>query len=72
MTDTLELERIIRESGLKKSFIANKLNISRQSFKNKCENKTAFTSVEIKKLCELLNVKKLSDKERIFFADEVI
>ena len=68
MTDTFELERLIFESGLKKSYIAKEINLSRQGFKNKCENRSAFTSTEIKRLCEILNITKLTDKERIFFA----
>ena len=68
MTNTEELERIIAESGLKKSYIAKTLNLSRQGFKNKCENKSPFTSKEISGLCELLNITKLVDKEKIFFA----
>lgn len=72
MTNTAELERIISESGLKKSYIAKAINLSRQGFKNKCENKTSFTSKEISQLCEILNITKLTDKERIFFVKEVI
>lgn len=72
MTNTAELERLISESGLKKSYIAKAINLSRQGFKNKCENKTPFTSKEIIGLCEVLNITKLTDKERIFFAREVI
>lgn len=72
MTDTKELERIIKESGLKKSYIAKELKLSRQGFKNKCENKSLFTSKQIKQLCEMLNITKLAEKERIFFAKTVI
>lgn len=72
MTNTEELEKIIKESGLKKSYIAKAINLSRQGFKNKCENKSPFTSKEIIGLCELLNITKLTDKERIFFAKQVI
>ena len=68
MTNTEELERIIAESGLKKSYIAKAINLSRQGFKNKCENKNPFTSKEISGLCEILGITKLSEKERIFFA----
>ena len=68
MTNTEELERLIVESGLKKSYIAKAINLSRQGFKNKCDNKSPFTSKEIIVLCELLNITKLTDKERIFFA----
>jgi hypothetical protein len=72
MTNTKELERIIADSGLKKSYIAKAINLSRQGFKNKCENKTPFTATEIALLCELLNITKLTDKERIFFVKNVI
>lgn len=68
MTNTAELERIIAESGLKKSYIAKAINLSRQGFKNKCENRSPFTSKEISGLCEILNIKELAEKERIFFA----
>lgn len=67
MTNKAELEKLIDESGLKKSYIAKALGLSRQGFKNKCDNASPFTSVEISKLCELLNITKLTDKERIFF-----
>lgn len=72
MTNTAELEKIIAESGLKKSYIAKSLNLSRQGFKNKCENRNSFTATEISILCEILNISKLADKERIFFMKEVI
>lgn len=72
MTNTKELERIIADSGLKKSYIAKAINLSRQGFKNKCENKTPFTATEIALLCDLLNITKLTDKERIFFVKDVI
>lgn len=67
MTNTAKLEKLINESGLKKSYIAKALKLSRQGFKNKCKNKSPFNSVEINMLCELLNITKLTDKEQIFF-----
>lgn len=71
MTDTKELNRIIHESGLTKSYIANKLGISLYSFQLKRENKRQFTAEQIKTLCELLDIRSLKEKERIFFASEV-
>lgn len=68
MTDTKLLEEKIAESGLKKSYIARMLNLSRQGFKNKCENKSPFSSTHISIMCDLLNIKSLMEKERIFFA----
>lgn len=67
MTNTEELERLIDESGLKKSYIAKKLQLSRQGFKKKCKNESLFNTFEINILCDLLNITKLSDKEKIFF-----
>lgn len=72
MTDKAKLEDLITKSGLKKSFIADNLGISRQAFLNKVNNKSLFTSEEIDTLCKLLNVKSLTEKEKIFFAKSVI
>ena len=72
MTNTEELEKLISDSGLKKSYIAKEINLSRQGFKNKCENKSPFTSTQISKLCVLLKITDLKVKERIFFAESVI
>ncbi|HJB46002.1 MAG TPA: hypothetical protein H9713_04785 [Candidatus Mediterraneibacter surreyensis] len=71
VTDTKELNRLIHESGLTKSYIANKLGISLYSFQLKRENKRQFTAEQIKILCELLDIKSLKEKERIFFAIKV-
>lgn len=71
MTDTKELDRVIQESGLTKSYIAGKLGISLYSFQMKRENKRQFTAEQIKILCEVLNIKSLREKERIFFANNV-
>lgn len=57
----------ITESGLKKSFIAEKLGITTSGFYLKENGKNEFTASEIKALRELLS---LSDKDTktIFFA----
>lgn len=68
MTNTQALEQAILQSGLKKSYIAKEIGLSRQGFKNKCDNKSPFTTKEVNKLCELLNITKLTEKEHIFFA----
>lgn len=72
MTNTAELEKRISESGLKKSYIAKELNLSRQGFKNKCDNRNPFTATEISRLCNILKISNLADKEKIFFAKKVI
>lgn len=71
VTDTKELNRLIHESGFTKSYIADKLRISLYSFQLKRENKSQFTAEQIKILCELLNIRSLKEKERIFFATKV-
>lgn len=71
MTDTLRLRRIIKESGYKYGYVADNLGISYQAFRNKITNKTEFVPTEIEKLCNLLNIKELQDKNDIFFASSV-
>lgn len=69
MTDTELLEAIIDQSGLKKSYIAQKIGISAFSLAKKLRNENEFKATEIDKMCKLLNISSLEDKERIFFAN---
>ena len=69
MTDTQYLEKLIVESGKKKSYLAKKIGCSRQYFRMKCNNEAPFTVVEVNILCEELNITKLSEKEKIFFKE---
>lgn len=69
MVNTLLLVEKIKESGLKREYLASKLGITRQAFLNKVNRKTDFTAREIKILCKELNITKLTEKEEIFFAD---
>jgi hypothetical protein len=71
MTDTELLEEWIKNSGKKKSFLAKKVGLSRAGFRNCCINKAEFTTNQIKILCDELGIKKLTDKEAIFFANNV-
>ena len=71
MTDTKELQRIIEESGLKKSFIASKLGLTVYGLQKKVENRSQFKAEEIKILCEILRITSLRERERIFFAGNV-
>lgn len=70
MTDSEALSKAIENSGLKLTFIANKLELSREGFYKKLNNQTEFKASEIVKLQDILN---LSNKERdkIFFTDKV-
>lgn len=69
MTDTQYLEKLIVESGKKKSYLAEKIGCSRQYFRMKCNNEAPFTVVEVNILCKELNITKLSEKEKIFFKE---
>lgn len=61
MTDSEALSKAIENSGLKLTFIANKLELSREGFYKKLNNQTEFKASEIVKLQDILN---LSNKER--------
>lgn len=67
MTNTRMLDDIIKNSGYKYSFIAMKLGISYQAFRNKLTNKTEFLPTEIEELCRLLGITDLRQKNDIFF-----
>ena len=71
MVDTQLLDKRISESGKGKGYLSGKLGISIQSFRLKRTNVYPFTTDEVTKLCDELNITKLSDKERLFFAKNV-
>lgn len=56
MTNTIKLKEIVQESGLKKSFIAQKLGLSLQGYLNKENGLHDFTSSQILILKELLHL----------------
>ena len=70
MTNTTLLGEYIDKSGLKKSFIAKELELSRYGFNLKCNNKAEFKASEIETLCNLLNIG-TNDRMAIFFAKQV-
>ena len=67
MTDTILLNEIIQNSGYKRKFLAGQLGITPFGLDKKINNVTEFKASEIDKLCSLLGIKTLSEKERIFF-----
>lgn len=71
MTDTYRLKEIIDKSGYKRKFIADKLGITPFGLDKKINNVTEFKASEIDVLCNLLQIKTLVEKERIFFAKQV-
>lgn len=71
MTDTEKLRNRIDLSGLKISYIAKALGISRAALAQKIANRREFKASEIAALCKLLGITAAKDKEAIFFADKV-
>lgn len=71
MTNTVLLNEYIKKSGLKLYCISEKMGLSRFGFANKVKGKNEFTASEIEKLCAILNIDSLEDRQRIFFAKEV-
>lgn len=69
MTDVILLKQKVDESGLKAKAIYDRLGISKASWYLKRAGKRPFTAQEIQKLCEVLRITSLREKERIFFAD---
>lgn len=64
MTNKELLDEYIAKSGLKISFIAEKLGITVQSFGQKRNNVSSFKAAEVYVLCDLLNIKE--DRDKIF------
>ena len=71
LTNSEMLKEKIKSKGLKLNFLASKLGLSRQGFKNKVDNINEFTASEIIVLCDVLMITNLKEKEAIFFAKEV-
>lgn len=67
MTNVYLLKKRIDASGLKIGYIANQLGISRQLLWKKINNITQFNQYEIDKLCTILKIETLEEKESIFF-----
>lgn len=67
MTNVFLLKKRIDASGLKIGYIANQLGISRQLLWKKINNITPFNQYEIDKLCTILKIETLEEKESIFF-----
>lgn len=71
VTNTEMLRDVIKKSGLKLEFIAEKLGITRFSLSKKIENVTEFKTSEVQKMCDVLQITDPQDKEAIFFAQKV-
>lgn len=71
MTNTTLLQQLIRDSGLKKVFIAERLGMSPANFHNYLIGRYAFKESHMNVLCELLRIENPDLKEALFYADEV-
>lgn len=67
MTDSELLKSKIADSGLKQGYIAEIIGLTSYGFAKKINNETEFKASEIKKLCEILHITSLKEKETIFF-----
>ena len=68
MTNTELLEAKIAQSGLKKTFLAEKVGLSPAGFRNCCINKAEFKASQIQILCDELKITSLKERQSIFFA----
>lgn len=68
MTNIQLLEDKIRQSGMKKGFLAEKLGVSRTTFSALLRNETEFKASQIRMLCDLLGIKDDETMKAIFFA----
>lgn len=68
MTNVKLLDKKIKDSGKKKKYLAEKLGVSREGFRNLCRGKSQFRTGQVQILCEELNVTDAEEKMEIFFA----
>ena len=71
MTNTELLKEKIAQSGLKKSYIAKSIGLSPYGLTLKIQNTNEFKASEIEKLCSLLGIDVLEERNAIFFASKV-
>ncbi len=70
MANTSLLKSKINESGLRTSYIAKSLNITKQAFYNKINNRSDFTVEQAFKLQKLLKLDTTTFRS-VFFADDI-
>ncbi|RGD73850.1 helix-turn-helix domain-containing protein [Anaerofustis stercorihominis] len=68
MTNSNELLKIIKNSGLKKGYIAEKMGICLSTFSRKVNNKVEFNTKQISSLCEILHIND-DERNKIFFTN---
>lgn len=68
MTNTELLEAKIKDSGLKKKYLAAECGLTPNGFRNCCTNVAEFKASQIETLCRLLKIVSLTERQAIFFA----
>jgi len=67
VADVQYLEDVIKGSGLKISYLAEKCGLTRQGFRLKCKRPESFTAAQVATLCKELRITQASTQRRIFF-----
>jgi|LSQX01.2.fsa_nt_gb DNA-binding Xre family transcriptional regulator len=67
MTNSKLLYEIIARRGIKLDHLRKALDISYHTLRRKLNNQSSFTAGEIDILCEVLDIRDLELKERLFF-----
>lgn len=67
MTNVKLLQEKIRQSGLKKGYIAMKMGIAPNTFTALLNNKTEFKASQIRAICHVLNITDDAEIRAIFF-----
>ena len=71
MTNSAELRARIDSLGLRYNYLAQQLGLTPYGLALKINNTNEFKISEVARLCELLNIKSLKERDRIFFAKNV-
>lgn len=69
MTDLIALNKMINDSGIKKSKMCEALGISYPSLRRRLDGEIELNSVEISIFCRLLEIKTTKLRDQIFFAN---
>lgn len=68
MTNTQLFLKILKEKNMKQKELAAAIGISRQSMSYKINNTREFVPSEIEKICSILEITDLEQRQAIFFA----
>jgi DNA-binding Xre family transcriptional regulator len=68
VTNTQLFLKILKEKNMKQKELAAAIGISRQSMSYKINNNREFVPSEIEKICSILGITDLEQRQAIFFA----